>query len=199
MTRKVVILTLILFAVVAAGGFYIFRLLKRRAAASSAVSERLARTRLTEAALQPPGAAASNVQLYFPSFPDGKLVSETRSIKLAATDTDRIRQVLLALIEGSHQGRSPALPPSTTIRGVFLTADGAAYIDFSGKSLAAFDSGIESETLSIYSIVDSLAANVPDVKQVKFLVDGQEVETLDGHVNLTGFFVPDLSLIESGP
>ena len=63
----------------------------------------------------------------------------------------------------------------------------------SSSALSGFLPGIESETLAIYSIVDSLAVNVPAVKKVKILVQGQEAETLDGHADLTGEFSPDLS------
>jgi hypothetical protein len=48
-------------------------------------------------------------------------------------------------------------------------------------------------------MVDSLAGNIPAIKRVKFLVQGQEVDTLEGHVDLTGFFVADPTRIESGP
>ena len=41
--------------------------------------------------------------------------------------------------------------------------------------------------------MDSLAANIPAVKKVKILVQGEEVDTLDGHADLTRYFVPDLS------
>jgi len=35
----------------------------------------------------------------------------------------------------------------------------------------------------------TLEANVPQVKRLKILIHGQEVETLAGHVDLTGTFV----------
>jgi len=60
--------------------------------------------------------------------------------------------------------------------------------------LARLTPGIENETLTVYSIVNSLAANIPSVKKVKILIQGQEVETLDGHADLSGYFVPDPAL-----
>ena len=92
---------------------------------------------------------------------------ETRSLKLSSDNIKAIRQVLLALIEGSHQGHGSSLSPSTTIRAVFLAQDGTAIVDLSQEALADFQPGIESESLAIYSIVDSLCANIPAVKQVK--------------------------------
>jgi hypothetical protein len=46
-------------------------------------------------------------------------------------------------------------------------------------------SGIEPETLTIESIIGTLYANFPRIEQVRFLVDGQPRETLNGHADLT--------------
>jgi hypothetical protein len=37
------------------------------------------------------------------------------------------------------------------------------------------------------------------VKRVQFLIQGQEVETLDGHADLTAAYTPDLSRVKSNP
>jgi spore germination protein GerM len=197
MSRRALILTVTVAAILAVAIIYL-RDLERHispAAAGTQTSEQRARTRLSEAALQQAGGQKQTLTLYFPSYADGKLVPESRSLSLASEDTKRIQQVLLALIEGSHQGHGNSLPPSATIRAAFLLQDGTAVVDLSREALSDFSVGIESETLAVYSIVDSLAANIPAVKRVKFLVDGQEVQTLDGHVDLTGYFVPEPALI----
>jgi hypothetical protein len=85
------------------------------------------------------------------------------------------------------------------VRAVFLAADGTAYIDLSNDMLSDFEPGIQSETLAIYSIVNSLAINIPSVKRAQFLIQGQQVETLDGHADLTAAFVPDPTRVKSGP
>ncbi len=148
------------------------------------------RTRLTEAALQSSSEPKQTATLYFPAYDTGTLVAETRPITWAQLETDRIRQVLLGLIEGSHQAHSPALPPNTTIRGVFLTQEGTAYVDFSQEMSAGVLPGIASENLVAYSIANSLAANVPAVKRVKILIQGQEADTLNGHEDLSEPLAP---------
>src|SRR5438477_1748029 len=154
------------------------------------------RAQLTEAALLAGSRSTHQVNLYFPSDEDGSLVEETRSIAWSANDADRIRSVLLALIEGSRSGRARSLPASADVRAVFLASDGTAYLDFSNNAIGLPAPGIGSETLAVYSIVDSLATNVPAVTQVRFLIQGQEVETLDGHVDLTAAFAPDPNLVK---
>ena len=45
-------------------------------------------------------------------------------------------------------------------------------------------SGVETETLTLQSIVGTLHANFPDITQVRFLVGGQPREALAGHADL---------------
>jgi len=46
-------------------------------------------------------------------------------------------------------------------------------------------SGIEVEDLTLRSIIGTIHANLPDIQQVRFLVDGQPRDTLSGHADLT--------------
>jgi spore germination protein GerM len=200
MTRRAKVFTLALLAVLAAGALYL-HVLTRRVVFQVAPEhgEEVARTRLSEAALQSATSPQQTATLYFPSFAQGMLREETRPVAWAEADTDRIRQVLLALIEGSHQGYSRPLPSATEIRAVFLTPDGTAFLDISNQAIPDVNPGIASECLVVYSIVDSLAANIPAVKKVKILVQGQDVETLNGHADLSDYFVPDRARIAVAP
>ena len=49
-------------------------------------------------------------------------------------------------------------------------------------------SGVFVELLTMTSLVETLAANVAGVSQVKFLVDGEERETLAGHADLSNAY-----------
>ena len=195
MSRRTAFVLIVVLAVLAIGLFYLRSLARRVFVESRQKTEQEAHAQLSEAALQSPGASNHTVVLYFPSYANGTLAGEARQMRWATDDPDRIRQILLGLAEGSRKGANRVLSPSTNVRGVFLSPTGAACIDLSTEALAEFEPGIESESLTVYSIVDSLAANIPAVKRVKILIQGQEVDTLDGHADLTGFFVPDTSRI----
>ena len=45
-------------------------------------------------------------------------------------------------------------------------------------------SGIETETLTLLSMISTLHANLPSVTEVRFLVDGEVRPTLAGHADL---------------
>jgi hypothetical protein len=193
MSRRAKILIVVVVGVLAGALFYLRVLAKRIFFEDVQKGEQTARVQLSAAALESDSGGKQSVTLYFPSPDQGKLVAESRSMTMAANDNDRIQQIVLALVAGPTQSSGRTLPPSADVRAVFLTADGTAYIDLSSSALTGFLPGIESETLAVYSIVNSLAVNVPAVKRAKILVQGQEVETLDGHADLTGEFAPDMA------
>ena len=200
MSRRILLLLLVLMTAILLAGYSYLRVLAERVFFEAPPqSEQAARTRLSEQALQHGVETTQLITLYFPAHDRFMLAPEVRDMAWAETDTDRIRQVLLALVEGSQKGYGRALPSGTTFRAVFLTSDGTVFLDFSNDILAGQPPGIESETLVVYSIVNSLAQNIPSVKRVRILIQGQEVETLSGHTDLTEALLPDPSRVASYP
>jgi hypothetical protein len=59
-----------------------------------------------------------------------------------------------------------------------------AVINLRSTFVNAHPSGVEVETLTLESIIGTLHANLPQIEQVRFLVDGQPRETLAGHADL---------------
>lgn len=199
MSERAKILLLLLIIALGVGIIYLRSLARRVAVEPPQRAEEAARAKLSQIALQSNTGTTQMATLYFPSLSEDKLLPESRTITWAQLDADRVRQVVLALAEGSHQGYGRVIPPSTSVRAVFLASDGTAYVDLSNDILNDFEPGIETETLAIYSIVDSISVNIPTVKHVRFLILGQEVETLDGHADLTAAYAPDLTRIQSQP
>jgi len=198
-TVRAKILLAILLVALAAGGFYLRSLVRRVFLEPTPRVEEAARAKLVQFALQPNNGITQLATLYFPLLNEGKIAPESRSITWAQADQDRVRQIVLALAEGSHQGNGRVFSASTTVRAVFLAPDGTAYVDLSNDMQSDFEPGIQSETLAVYSVVNSITVNIPSVKQVQFLIQGQKVETLDGHADLTAAYSPDLTRIKSTP
>jgi len=59
-----------------------------------------------------------------------------------------------------------------------------AVIDLRSTFVNQHPSGVEVESLTLLSILGTLHANLPQIEQVRFLVDGQARETLSGHADL---------------
>jgi Sporulation and spore germination len=65
-----------------------------------------------------------------------------------------------------------------------------AVVNLSNAFAGTHPSGIETETLTILSLCATLRANLPRVSEVRFLVDGQQRQTLAGHADLTRTYLP---------
>ena len=59
-----------------------------------------------------------------------------------------------------------------------------AVINLRSSFVNAHPSGVEVESLTLLSIIGTLHANLPQIEQIRFLVDGQPRETLAGHADL---------------
>ena len=89
-----------------------------------------------------------------------------------------------------------AVPPGTTLRALFITERGDAYVDLSREAAEAHRGGTLNEMLTVYTIVDALTVNLPAVESVQILIDGKEVPTLAGHVDLRQPLAENLALVQ---
>jgi hypothetical protein len=112
-------------------------------------------------------------------------------LMLSSDPVERAKQVIEALIAEPPTREQRTLPANTALLGFYILADGTAVADFSDPLSSEIPSGILSESLAVNSIARTLESNVPGLKRLKILIHGQEMETLAGHLDLTGFF--DLS------
>ena len=67
-------------------------------------------------------------------------------------------------------------------------------MDLSPEVASAHPGGSLNERLTIYTIVHSLTVNLPAIHAVQILVNGREVDTLAGHVDLRRPLGKDLQL-----
>ncbi|HUO34909.1 MAG TPA: GerMN domain-containing protein [Candidatus Acidoferrum sp.] len=126
-------------------------------------------------------------EIYWASGPD-QLAPVQTELPLSANPVDRAKQVISALIAQPPTPEQRTLPENATLLGFYILPDGTAIADFSDALSSETPSGILSESLAVNSIVETLENNVPGLKRLKILIHGQEVDTLAGHVDLTGFF-----------
>lgn len=133
------------------------------------------------------------VVLFFAS-PDGSgLVRESREIDPCSAPAECAEAVIDELINGPLGDFSPTLPETATYRSVMVNGD-TVTVDFGRELQEGMQSGSNAEMAAVYSVVDSLAINFPEIKRVRFLVEGAPVETLKGHIDLREPVAPDYSL-----
>ena len=136
------------------------------------------------------------VHLYF-SGPDHTfLMAEPRDLPGSGDPSELGKNIVQALIDGPRGKGVRTLPASTTVRDVFITDEGTAYVDFSEKVTEDHPGGIQTEVVSIYSVVNSLILNLEGISAVKLLIGGQEADTLAGHVDLRFPYKADILLVK---
>ena len=113
-----------------------------------------------------------------------ELVPVSREVPLGATPGEQARRIIEAELQPAPTGLFTAIPTGTSVRAVFLTNKGEAFVDLSHEIVSAHSGGSLDETLTVFAIVNALTVNLPDVTGVQILVDGKELDTLAGHVDL---------------
>jgi sporulation and spore germination protein len=156
--------------------------LKERAEASVARAE--------DHALAPPAAStAEPVKLFVAYDDEGVLLQRSAVAALPLEPTARAKEVLRTLMAGYMDHPSPhPIAPGSDVNEVFIVNKTLAVVDLNSAFADGHRSGVWEEALSVDSMVATLAANVPGITQVKFLVDGQERETLAGHADLMSVY-----------
>ena len=181
---------LCLAVVIAAIYLPILRRNIREAAKLRQRSEEQARRELTQPTVINPGDPRVKAKLFWASgADDGTVSAVTVELPLSSDPVLRSKQVLNTLLAGPVDVELRTLPPDAVLLSFYLLPDGTAIADFSEALATSIPSGIESEQMAADSITKTLAANVPQVRRLKILIHGQEVETLAGHLDLNQTFV----------
>ncbi len=122
--------------------------------------------------------------LHYVSEDGLRLVPVTREVPFGDTTAQQARYIIDAQLEPPPDRLLAAIPPGTTVRSVFVSADGQAFVDFSPELRSAHPGGSLNELFTVYTVVSTLTANLPALRSVQILIDGREVDTLAGHVDL---------------
>jgi hypothetical protein len=136
-----------------------------------------------------PGAPSSDARsiqatLFYVSDDGRELVQASRQIAYGATTREQARHIVEAAIAPPPEGQRSAIPAGTTLRSVFLAADNTLFVDLGGEVVGGHPGGSLNESLTVFALVNALTVNLPDVTGVQILVNGRQVDTLAGHIDL---------------
>ena len=140
--------------------------------------------------------------------------SHETAIYMVDVDKERLVPVTVGLPEGSLEeqiravvkelasaeetdSRVRCIPAGSALRNVAVE-DGTAILDFDrGFTDADLWSGSGTESLRVWGLVNSVT-ELRNLRKVRVLSEGEAIESLGGHVELTDPLPRDASLIESG-
>jgi len=155
--------------------------------AESQSTEEKARREVLAPEIKTPTDAPQGAKIYWLL---GKTASPAppSNLRCRPIPVERGKQVLQALIADTPSSEQRTIPADAELLAFYILPDGTTIADFSDALSSETPSGIESEQLVVDSISQTLENNVATVRRLKILIHGQEVETLAGHLDLTGFF-----------
>lgn len=131
-----------------------------------------------------------SVDLYFSTKNAMYLEAENRTIK----GRNLYKEAVNALIEGpTNPDLSKTVPEGTKVLNISRNND-KIQIDFSKDIIENHWGGSAGERLTVYSIVNTLA-QFDEVEEVKFLIEGEEVDTLVGHMDLSRPLKPSKKIL----
>jgi hypothetical protein len=182
-------ITLAILGVAVLIGLISLRSLNRRIQRLSVAptSEEQARRELLAASTSAPTDVRVQAKIFWAAGPD-RIAPVQVAMPLSAEPVKRAKQVLNELITDAPAADQRTLPADAVLLGFYVLPDGTAIADFSDALASETPSGILSEQMAVDSIRQTLENNVTGLSRLKILIHGQEVETLAGHVDLTGFF-----------
>ena len=170
-------------------GLISFRGLHRRVQRLAEIqsADEKARHEVLAPPISTPTDVTAKAEIFWASGPDTVAPVELE-LPLSADPVERSKQLLRELVSDPPSPDQRTLPADATLLDFYLLPDGTAVADFSDAIASEMPSGIMSEQLAVDSIVRTLESNVPGLRRLKLLIHGQEVDTLAGNVDLTGFF-----------
>lgn len=184
-------ITLVILLLTVAGGAIYFRGLHRQLLRLAHLerSEDQARREVIRPLSAAPEDKKVKAKIFWASR-DNPLALEAVEVDLpaAAEPIERARLALDTLIASPPFPEQRTLPADTVLLALYLLPDGTAIADFSDALSGETPSGIASEQLAVDSIARTLHASFPAAQRLRILVQGQEVDTLAGHVDLTAAF-----------
>ena len=144
----------------------------------------------------PPG-ALTVATLFYLSEDGARLVGYPRRLARRANPTAQARVILETQLDEAPGALLSPIPPGTALRAVYLTDDGDAFVDLTEEIALGHSGGSREELFTVYAIVNALTMNLASVDAVQILVDGVEVDTLVGHVDLQRPLRQNLDLLEA--
>ena len=114
-----------------------------------------------------------------------RLIPVPRTTFAPATLDAQAQRAVQELIEWAGTETTSPVPPEASVREVWVSPGGIAYVDFDRAFYVFGGGGSLGELHTVYSVVATLAVSFPEIDAVQILIDGAPIDTLAGHVDLS--------------
>lgn len=119
-------------------------------------------------------------KVYFSDANAEYLIPEMRTVEAGKSPAVGIIE---ELIKGpTRSDLTKTIPEGTKLISLEIN-NGVAYVNFSREFKENHWGGSAGETMTLYSVIDSLT-ELPEIKRVQFLIEGNKTDTLAGHYDI---------------
>jgi hypothetical protein len=132
------------------------------------------------------------VTLFYPL--DDMLTPVSAAVKRRPDTQSQAREAILALVADPRVAQAGMLG-EVKLRALYLDTAGVVYVDLLTPPQKDVKASAWEEHLALYAMVNTLLQNFEEIKQVRFLLNGREAQTLAGHLDLTGTFTKRMDLV----
>lgn len=134
------------------------------------------------------------ITAYFSGAEGIALAPEKHAIKKGSIENEVGSAINAIMAKPDNANFTSAIPHGTrlisvTAKGTLLTAN------FSKELVDNHPGGSSGEIQTVYAIVNTVALNFPQFKEVRILVEGRKTETIAGHIDISVPITPDRSTI----
>ncbi len=145
------------------------------------------------------GISPFTATMYYVAADGRGLVRREAEVPYATDTLSRARIIAERQLERAPRQLLSPFPRGTRLRAVYLADDGILFVDLSGEVTTEHSGGSLDELLTVYALVNALTTNVAEISAVQILVDGREVDTLAGHIDLRRPLTPNLTWVVDLP
>lgn len=145
------------------------------------------------AATGPADARKIRARVFYVATDGEHLSAVEQEVPLGDGTSEQATRIVEAMLATPPAPYISPIPAGTKLKTIFLTPKGEAYVDLSSEVQKNHPGGTTNELLTVYALVDTLTVNLPAITGVQILVDGKEVDTLAGHLDLRRPLEQDLT------
>ena len=133
--------------------------------------------------------------LFYISDDGMQLVGFERRLRREPSLASQARRIVEAQLAEPPLPLLSPIPRGTRLHGLYLTDRGEAFVDLSEEVTLGHSGGSLEELFTVYAVVNAVTVNLPTITAVQILVNGTEVDTLVGHVDLQNPLTGNMRLV----
>lgn len=137
--------------------------------------------------------------LFFSDAEERFLLPEKRFLPKEKTPEKQAAEIINALMSGSKTGLINTFPVGVELNSVKREGNDTLIVDFRESLVKNHPGGSSAEMATVYSLTNTLTANLPEIKKVKILIEGKQRESLKGHIGLGDPFYANEDMISPAP